>query len=119
MVLNTFNFDLPTRFFVSEIIREKIYELFGDEIPYHTAVLINEYKEKESLTKIQADIVVNRDTQKTIIIGEKGKMIREIGTLARIDIEAFIQNKVFLELFVKVKPKWRDNDMRLKEYGYY
>ncbi len=111
--------DLPTRFFVSEIIREKIYELFGDEIPYHTAVLINEYKDKESLTKIQADIVVNRDTQKTIIIGEKGKMIREIGTLARIDIEAFIQNKIFLELFVKVKPKWRDNDMRLKEYGYY
>ena len=87
--------DLPTKFFVSEMIREKIYQLFGDEIPYHTAVLINEYKEKESLTKIQADIVVNRDTQKTIIIGEKGKMIREIGTLARIDIEAFIQNKVF------------------------
>lgn len=111
--------DLPTRFFVSEIIREKIYELFGDEIPYHTAVLINEYKEKDSLTKIQADIVVNRDTQKSIIIGDKGRMIREIGTLARIDIEAFIQNKVFLELFVKVKPKWRDNDMRLKEYGYH
>jgi GTP-binding protein Era len=111
--------DLPTRFFVSEIIREKIYELFGDEIPYHTAILINEYKEKEALTKIQADIVVNRDTQKTIIIGERGKMIKEIGTLARKDIEAFIQQKVFLELFVKVKPKWRDNDMRLKEYGYH
>jgi len=111
--------DLPTRFFVSEIIREKIYELFGDEIPYHTAVLINEYKEKDALTKIQADIVVNRDTQKTIIIGERGKMIKEIGTLARRDIEAFIQQKVFLELFVKVKPKWRDNDMRLKEYGYH
>ncbi len=111
--------DLPTRFFVSEIIREKIYELFGDEIPYHTAVLINEYKEKDALTKIQADIVVNRDTQKSIIIGERGKMVREIGTLARIDIEAFIQQKVFLELFVKVKPKWRDNDMRLKEYGYH
>ncbi len=111
--------DMPTRFFVSEIIREKIYELFGDEIPYHTAVLINEFKEKEGITKIQADIIVNRETQKVIIIGEKGSMIKKIGTLARIDIEAFIQQKVFLELFVKVKPKWRDNELKLKEYGYH
>ncbi len=111
--------DLPTKFFVSEIIREKIYELFGDEIPYHTAVLINEYKERDLITKIQADIVVNRDTQKSIIIGERGKMIREIGTRARTDIEAFVQQKVFLELFVKVKPKWRDNELRLREYGYH
>jgi len=111
--------DLPTKFFVSELIREKIYELFGDEIPYHTAVLINEYKEKETLVKIQADIIVNRNTQKSIIIGENGKMIKQIGTLARKDIEAFIQHKVFLELFVKVKPHWRDNDLYLKEYGYY
>ncbi|MFP5042281.1 GTPase Era [Parasediminibacterium sp. JCM 36343] len=111
--------DLPTRFFVSEIIREKIYELFGDEIPYHTAVLINEYKEKDSLTKIQADIIVNRDTQKSIIIGDKGSMVKKIGTAARLDIEAFIQQKVFLELFVKVRPKWRDNDLKLKEYGYH
>lgn len=110
--------DLPTKFFVSEIIREKIYELFGDEIPYHTAVLINEYKEKDTLVKIQADIIVQRDTQKTIIIGTGGKMIKQIGTLARIDIEKFIQQKVFLQLFVKVKPKWRDNELQLKEYGY-
>lgn len=110
--------DLPTKFFVSELIREKIYVLFGDEIPYHTTVLINEYKEKEAIVKIQADIIVNRETQKAIIIGEKGKMIKQIGTLARTDIEAFIQQKVFLELFVKVKPKWRDNDLRLREYGY-
>lgn len=110
--------DLPTKFFVSELIREKIYELFGDEIPYHTAVLINEYKEKETLVKIQADIIVQRDTQKTIIIGTGGKMIKQIGTLARKDIEAFIQQKVFLELFVKVKPKWRDNELQLREYGY-
>jgi GTP-binding protein Era len=106
--------DLPTKFFVAEMVREKIYELFGDEIPYHTAVMVNEFKEKESLVKIQADIIVNRETQKAIIIGEKGKMIRAIGMAARKDIEAFIGQKVFLELFVKVRPKWRDNDLHLK-----
>jgi GTP-binding protein Era len=110
--------DLPTKFFVSEMIREKIYELFGDEIPYHTTVMVNEYKEKGSLVKIQADIIVNRETQKAIIIGDKGKMIRQLGTSARQDIEQFIQEKVFLELFVKVRPKWRDNELHLKEYGY-
>jgi len=110
--------DLPTKFFVSEMIREKIYLLFGDEIPYHTAVLINEFKEREDIVKIQADIIVQRDTQKSIIIGDKGKMIKQIGTLARTDIEQFISKKIFLELFVKVRPKWRDNDLQLKEYGY-
>jgi len=111
--------DLPTKFFVSEIIREKVYQLFQDEIPYHTAVLVNEFKEKQSLIKIQADIIVQRETQKVIIIGEKGKMIREIGTLARTEIEKFLGQKVFLELFVKVRPKWRDNETHLKEYGYH
>ena len=110
--------DLPTRFFVSEMIREKIYELFADEIPYHTAVLVNEYKDKGNIVKIQADIIVHRETQKAIIIGEKGTMIRQIGIQARRDIEAFVQKKIFLELFVKVRPKWRDNDLQLKEYGY-
>ena len=110
--------DMPTKFFASEMIREKIYQLFGDEIPYHTAVLINEFKERDDIVKIQADIIVQRDTQKFIIIGEKGKMIKEIGTLARKDIEQFIDKKIFLELFVKVRPKWRDNDLQLKEYGY-
>lgn len=110
--------DLPTRFFVAEMVREKIYELFEDEIPYHTAVLINEFKEKENIIKIQADIIVQRETQKAILIGERGKMIKAIGTNARKDIEAFVQQKVFLELFVKVRPKWRDNDLQLKEYGY-
>jgi GTP-binding protein Era len=79
---------------------------------------VNEFKEKETLVKIQADIIVNRETQKAIIIGDKGKMIRQIGMDARADIEAFIQQKVFLELFVKVRPKWRDNEQQLKEYGY-
>jgi len=94
--------DLPTKFFVSEMIREKIYELFGDEIPYHTAVLINEFKEKNTLTKIQADIIVQRESQKAILLGEGGKMIKKLGTLAREDIEKFLQQKIFLELFVKV-----------------
>jgi GTP-binding protein Era len=110
--------DMPTKFFVAELIREKIYHLYGDEIPYHTAVLINEFKEKENIIKIQADIIVHRETQKAIIIGERGIMIREIGIQARQDIEAFVGQKVFLELFVKVRPKWRDNDQQLKEYGY-
>ncbi len=111
--------DMPTKFFVAEMVREKIYQLFGDEIPYHTAVMINEFKEKESLVKIQADIIVQRETQKAIIIGDKGKMIKQIGMAARADIEQFIGQKVFLELFVKVRPKWRDNEMQLKEYGYH
>lgn len=110
--------DLPTKFFVSELIREKIYELASDEIPYHTAVLVREFKEKETLVKIIADIIVHRETQKVILIGEKGSMIKKIGTEARKDIEQFLQQKVFLELFVKVKPKWRENDLQLKEYGY-
>jgi GTP-binding protein Era len=110
--------DLNTRFFVSELIREKIYDLAQDEIPYHTAVLVREYREKTTLVKIVADIIVHRETQKAILIGDKGSMIKRIGTEARKDIEAFIQQKVFLELFVKVKPKWRENEMQLKEYGY-
>jgi len=110
--------DLPTKFFVSELIREKIYQLAQDEIPYHATVLVREFKEKTTLVKIVADIIVHRETQKVILIGEKGSMIKKLGTLARADIEAFLQRKVFLELFVKVKPKWRENDLQLKEYGY-
>lgn len=110
--------DLPTKFFVGELIREKIYELAQDEIPYHTAVLIREFKEKQTLIKIVADIIVHRETQKAILIGEKGGMVKKIGTAARKDIEAFLNQKVFLELFIKVKPKWRDNELYLKEYGY-
>ncbi len=110
--------DMPTKFFVSEMIREKIFELFGDEIPYHTTVLVQEFKEKTTLTKIGADIIVQRETQKGIILGEGGSMIKKLGSSARKDIEEFIGRKVFLELFVKVRPKWRDNEMQLKEYGY-
>ena len=110
--------DLPTKFFVSELIREKIFELYQEELPYHSAVLVREFKEKTTLIKISADIIVQRETQKGIIIGEGGSMIKKLGTLARKDIEAFLDSKVFLELFVKVRAKWRDNDTFLKEYGY-
>jgi GTP-binding protein Era len=110
--------DRPVKFFVGEMIREKIFSMYEDEIPYHTAVMVQEYKEKDTLTKIQADIIVQRETQKGILLGEGGKMIRQLGTEARKEIEAFIGRKVFLELFVKVRPKWRDNEWQLREYGY-
>jgi GTP-binding protein Era len=110
--------DLPTKFFVAEIIREKIYSLFEDEIPYHTTVTVNEFKQKSTLIKIRAEIIVQRESQKAIIIGEGGKMIREIGFQARKEIEQFVDQKIFLELFVKVRPKWRENELFLKEYGY-
>lgn len=111
--------DLPTRFFVAEMIREKIFFLYQDEIPYHTTVIVTEFKEKTTLIKIIAEIVVQRESQKGILLGEGGKMIRQLGTDARKDIEAFLGSKVFLELFVKVRPKWRDNEFMLKEYGYH
>jgi GTPase len=110
--------DLPTKFFVGEMVREKIFYLFADEIPYHTTVLVNEFKEKDTLVKIQADIVVQRESQKAIILGEGGKMIKKVGMMAREDIEKFLERKVFLQLFVKVKNKWRDDELKLREYGY-
>jgi GTP-binding protein Era len=110
--------DLQTRFFVGELIRETLYSLTKDELPYHTAVLVRDYKEKKELCRITADIIVQRETQKAILIGEGGTMIKKIGTAARKSIESFISQKVYLELFVKVKPKWRDSDLHLQEYGY-
>ncbi len=110
--------DMPTKFFVGEMVREKIFQFFGDEIPYHTTVVVQEFKEKLTLIKIRAEIIVQRETQKGIILGGGGSMIKKIGTEARKDIETFLDSKVFLELFVKVRPKWRDNEMQLREYGY-
>jgi GTPase len=110
--------DLSTKFFVAELIREKIYELYEEEIPYQTTVVIQEFKEKQTLVKITAEIIVQRETQKAIILGDRGKMIKKLGVAAREEIEKFLQQKVFLELFVKVRAKWRDNDTYLKEYGY-
>lgn len=110
--------DLPTKFFVAEMIREKIYTFFEDEIPYHTTVVVSEFKQKSTLVKIRAEIIVQRETQKAIIIGEAGRMIKKIGSEARKEIEKFLEQKVFLELFVKVRPNWRENELYLKEYGY-
>jgi GTPase len=110
--------DLPTKFFVSELIREKIFYMYQDEIPYHATVLVQEFKEKQTLIKITADIILQRETQKGILLGQGGSMIKQLGTEARKDIEKFLERKVFLELFVKVRPKWRDNELQLREYGY-
>ena len=110
--------DKSTRFFVAEMIREKIFALFEEEIPYHTTVVVSQFQEKQTLVKISAEIIVTRETQKAIILGEKGKSIRQLGTLSREEIEKFLGQKVFLELFVKVRAKWRDNDTFLREYGY-
>lgn len=110
--------DRPMRFFVSEMIREKIFDFLDDELPYHCAVIIRSYEEKQTLTKIAADIVVSRESQKGIILGTQGSMIKKIGQQARQDIEAFIEQKVFLEIHVKVRKDWRNNDLYLKEYGY-
>ena len=110
--------DRPVRFFVSELIREQIFELYGDEIPYHTATIIQAFEEKTTLTVIKAEIIVSRDTQKMILLGKGGSMIMQLGIRSRAKIEAFIDRKVHLELFVKVRPKWRDNENYLREYGY-
>jgi GTP-binding protein Era len=110
--------DKPMKFFVSELIREKLFFELDEELPYHAAVLIRQYEEKNTLTKIVADIIVSRESQKAIIIGKQGSMIKKIGQLSREDIEKFIDRKVFLELHVKVRKDWRNNDLYLKEYGY-
>jgi GTPase len=111
--------EYPERFFVSEILREKIFEKYREEIPYSTAVEIREFKEREkNKSFINADIIVERDSQKGILIGKRGMALKEIGTAARSDIESFLQHEVFLELHVKVRDKWRDNKAMLKQYGY-
>jgi GTP-binding protein Era len=110
--------DRPMKFFVGELIREQIFLLYREEIPYHTAVVVTAYEEKTTLVKIRAEIVVQRQTQKAILLGEKGSAIKELGTRSRLQIESFIDRKVFLELFVKVREGWRDSDLFLKEYGY-
>lgn len=110
--------DRPERFFVSEIIREKIFNNYSQEIPYSCEVEIEEFKEEPTITRIRANIVVARDTQKGILIGHKGSMLKKVGTQARIDMEKFLDQKVFLELFVKVKPDWRNDERFLKQHGY-
>ena len=110
--------DRPERFFASEIIREKIFLNYKQEIPYSSEVIVREFKEKEDLIVILAEILVERNSQKGIVIGEKGAMLKKIGIQARKDLETFFQKKVFLETRVKVDPDWRNNELRLKQLGY-
>jgi GTP-binding protein Era len=109
--------DQPERFVVTEIIREKIFELTKEEIPYSTAVVIEQMKEEPNLTSIHAMIYVERDSQKGIVIGKNGALLKEIGTRARLDVEKLLGVKVFLQLWVKVKKGWRDDDHMLRNVG--
>ncbi len=107
------------RFFVAEIIREKVFLTCREEVPYSTTVDIVEFKEREAgKWFVSADVIVERDSQKGIVIGKKGAMLKEIGRLARQEIEGFVNHPVFLELHVKVREKWREKDEWLKRLGY-
>lgn len=110
--------DKPARFFVTEIIREKLLLNYDKEIPYSTEVLVEKFDEKEKSIHIMAVIYVERDSQKGIIIGHQGSKIKKVGTEARKDIEKFFGKSVFLELFVKVEPNWRNRENKLKSFGY-
>ena len=110
--------DRPARFFVNEIIREKILENYDKEIPYSTEVVVEQFHEEDKLIKIHATIYVERESQKGISIGKRGAMLKKVGMAARTEIEAFFEKKVFLELFVKVEKDWRNKDKQLKLFGY-
>jgi len=110
--------DRPARFFVTEIIRGKIMMYYQKEIPYAVEVVVEEFSETQDLICISAIIVVERESQKGIIIGEQGKALKKVGVMARKDIEHFFDKKVFLELFVKVEKDWRNRDNLLRKFGY-
>lgn len=110
--------DRPERFFVTEIIREKILTIYDKEIPYSVEVVVEQFKEEKNLIRINATIIVERESQKAIIIGKGGEKIKKVGSLARVEIETFLGKKVFLELFVKVEKDWRNKDKKLKSFGY-
>lgn len=110
--------DKPLRFFASEIIREKIFLNYDKEVPYCTEVVIESFVEDTKLVRVSAVIYVARQSQKGIIIGKQGSALKKVGTEARKEMEAFLGTKVFLELFVKVNDKWRDNERDLKNFGY-
>ncbi len=110
--------DKTMRFFVSEIIREKIFINYQQEVPYSTEVIVDAYKEEEKIIRIMAYVFVIRESQKAIILGHKGNAIKKAATQARIDIEDFVGKKVFLEIRVKVSKDWRDDPMKLKRFGY-
>ncbi len=106
------------RFFVSEIVREKILMIYQKEVPYSCEVTVEEYKEDDKIVRIRSNIMVSRTSQKSIVIGHQGKKIKKLGIESRIDLESFIGKKVHLELFVKVDKDWRDKEGKLKKYGY-
>jgi GTP-binding protein Era len=110
--------DKPERFFVEEIIREKILINYQQEIPYSCEVVVETFKEEEHIIRIRAEIYVNRKTQKPIVIGKGGEMLKKVGIAARADMEQFFGKHVHVELFVKVKENWRDDDSMLKRLGY-
>lgn len=110
--------DKTLRFFASEIIREKILKFYDKEIPYSCEIAIDTYKEEPSIDRIAATIYVSRDSQKGIIIGHKGEKLKKVGKAAREDMEAFLQKKVFLQLYVKVNDDWRNNDRELRRFSY-
>ena len=110
--------DKTLRFFASEIIREKILKFYDKEIPYSCEIAIDSYKEEPTIDRISATIYVARDSQKGIVIGHKGEKLKKVGKAAREDMEAFLDKKVFLQLYVKVNDDWRNNDRELRRFGY-
>ncbi|MBQ9821067.1 MAG: GTPase Era [Muribaculaceae bacterium] len=110
--------DRSSRFFVTEIVREKILLTYDKEVPYATQVIVEKFDESDTAIHIMAVIYVERDSQKGIIIGHQGKMLKKVGTLARKDIETFFEKKVFLELYVKVEKDWRNQENKLRAFGY-
>lgn len=110
--------DKPARFFVTEIIREKILLNYDKEVPYSTEVIVEKFEESEGSIHIMAVIYVERDSQKGILIGKGGSMLKRVGTEARKDIEKFFDKRVYLELFVKVEPNWRNRENKLRQFGY-
>ncbi len=110
--------DKPARFFVTEIIREKILLNYDKEVPYSTEVIVEKFDEKDGAIHIMAVIYVERDSQKGILIGRAGTMLKKVGTQARKDIETFFGKRVYLELFVKVEPNWRNRENKLRSFGY-
>ncbi len=110
--------DRPARFFVTETIREKILLYYQKEVPYAVEVVVEEFKEEKDIINIRALIIVERDTQKGIIIGHKGAALKKVATMARKDIERFFNKKIFMEIFVKVEKDWRSRDNLLRQFGY-
>jgi GTPase len=110
--------DKPERFLAAEFIREKVFRFVGDELPYSASVLIEQFQQEGRLRRIHAAIVVEKDSQKAILIGKGGEKLKQIGTEARLDLEKLLGGKVYLELWVRVKKGWADDERIVRQYGY-